>query len=489
MGHWIRLIVIVIAATPFFASAQSDTQSTGIVKEFIATLNENDKPKTEEYIVNNYISYFLEAFPLENHVNFATELHRQNGNLIIESITQLPDHNHFARWAALVNSERTEEWNELIVFFIAEKPGKIAGIQIRPASISSIPEFSTNISQRKLKKELKAYLKRAEEKDVFSGTVLLAKDNTILFTGVAGAADKRFDTPINIHTRFNLGSMNKMFTAVAIMQLVQEGRLHLDDRLNTFIDDSWLPLEISRKIQIQHLLSHTSGLGSYFNHTYESSAKDSFRHLEDYKVLIKDDTLQFEPGTAYAYSNTGMFLLGLVIEKVSGEDYFDYIRTHIYQPASMNNSDSFDLDQPTPNLATGYYVNPDSGAGWTNNNMLLPAKGCPAGGGYSTVEDLYKFVLALTGNKLLQKPFTDQLLVAHPELGASDYGFGFQISGDDNNRIVGHSGGFEGISANLDIYLDKGYVAIVLSNYSGGAPPVMQKLRILVEQATHKNQL
>lgn len=491
MSFRIRSIVILTLIVPLFASAEDNSHSisTSIVREFISTINEDNQNKTKKYIADNYNPYFLEAFSQDSHLNYAIQLHRQNSKLRVESVSRIADKGHFIRFLALVNSERTEAWNELIVFFMADKPEKIAGIQMKPASLSSIPGFSKNISQSKLKKELKSYLKRAAEKDVFSGTVLVAKDDKVIFTGAVGMADKRFGVPSNTKTKINLGSMNKMFTAVAIMQLVEEGNLHLDDHLNTFIDESWLPLEISKKIQIKHLLSHTSGLGSYFNSNYEASAKDSFRHLDDYKVLIKNETLKFKPGTAYSYSNTGMLLLGLVIEEVSGEDYFDYIRKHIYMPAGMENSDSFDLDQPTPNLATGYYFSPDPGVGWANNNFLLPVKGCPAGGGYSTVEDLYKFARALNSNKLLRKEFTEQLFVAHSELSATNYGYGFQISGEKDNRIVGHNGRFDGISANLDIYLDQGYVAIVLSNYSKGAPPVVQKIRLLISQVTNEKSI
>lgn len=488
MSFWIRTIVILISLITLFASAEDNTHSISpnVVREFIATINGNNQNKTNKYIAENYNPQFLEAFPLDSHLDYTIQLHRQSGELRIESITRIADDGHFIRWSALVNSGRTEEWNEFIVYFSADKPEKIAGIQMRPASLSDVPGLSKNISQRKLKKELKSYLKRAAENDVFSGAVLLAKHDKVVFTGTAGLVDKRFGVPNNIKTKINLGSMNKMFTAVATMQLVEKGKLHLDDHLNKFVDESWLPQEISRQIQIKHLLSHTSGLGSYFNSTYESSAKDSFRHLDDYKILVKDEMLKFEPGAAYSYSNTGMLLLGLVIEKVSGEDYFDYIRKHIYMPAGMENSDSFDLDQPTPNLATGYYFRSDSGTGWTSNNLLLPAKGGPAGGGYSTVEDLYKFALALNGNKLLQKASAEQLFVARSELGATNYGYGFQLSGEQDNRIVGHSGAFAGISANLDVYLDQGYIAIVLSNYSRGAPPVVQKIRLLIAQSTNE---
>ncbi|WP_185234804.1 serine hydrolase domain-containing protein [Teredinibacter franksiae] len=484
MRFWIRIVVILISAVPLLANAEGTAHSisTSVVREFISTINENNKNKTKQYISDNYYRRFLEAFPLDNHLNHTFHLHDQNGGLGIESISRIDDKRGFIRWSALVKSERTEAWSEFIVWFSADKPEKIAGIQMRPASLSGIPDVSKNISQGKLKKELKSYLKRAAKKNVFSGTVLLAKGDRVIFTGAAGLADKRFDVPNNTKTKFNLASMSKMFTAVAIMRLVEVGKLHLDDQLNKFIDESWLSPEISQKIQIKHLLSHTSGLGSFLNNTYEASAKDSFRDLDDYKILIKDETLKFEPGAAYSYSNTGMFLLGLVIENVSGEDYFDYIRKHIYMPAGMANSGSFDMDQPTSNLATGYYFRD----GWKNNRFLLSVKGGPAGGGYSTAEDLYKFTLALINNRLLGKKFTEQLFVINSELNAVNYGYGFRVFGEKNHRIVGHDGAFDGISTNLDVFLDQGYIAIVLSNYSQGAPPFVQKMRLLIAQATNE---
>ena len=122
-------------------------------------------------------------------------------------------------------------------------------------------------------------------------------------------------------------------------------------------DESWLSKEIAQKIEIQHLLTHSSGLGSYFNRRYRQTSNNIHRALDDYKPLINNETLAFKPGTDNRYSNTGMFMLGVVIEKVTGQDYFSYIREHIYKPAGMKSTDSFEMDQPVPNLAIGYDAN------------------------------------------------------------------------------------------------------------------------------------
>ena len=146
---------------------------------------------------------------------------------------------------------------------------------------------------------------------------------------------------------------------------------------------------------MHHLLTHTSGLGSYFNDTYWNGSRELYRSVEDFKPLVKGDTLQFEPGERFSYSNTGMLLLGVVIQSATGQDYFDYIRENIYRPAGMNNSDCYEMDFPVENLAIGYIPAPGSPWKWENNLYKHVIKGGPAGGGFSTVEDLFRFAIAL----------------------------------------------------------------------------------------------
>ena len=265
--------------------------------------------------------------------------------------------------------------------------------------------------------------------------------------------------------------MNKMFTATAIMQLVEKKILNLNDPISKYIDESWLPNEITNKITIHHLLSHTSGLGSYWTDKYENTSRRMLRTIEDFKVLVKDDTLAFEPGENFKYSNTGMLLLGVVIEKSTNQDYFDYIRQNIYKPSGMINSDSFEMDQPVENIAIGYYSTPNNEFGWENNLFINVIKGGPAGGGFSTVRDLHKFALALTNEKLVSKSSLDLLWKDHSN---SKYGYGFEISNSGN--VVGHSGGFIGINANLDIFLDNGYIVAVMSNCDERASPIGRKI-------------
>lgn len=333
----------------------------------------------------------------------------------------------------------------------------------------------TELSRDALVAETRTLFEREAEKGRFSGTVLLAQGDEVLFTFACGEANKSFHVNNDLETRFNLGSMNKLFTSLAIAQLVEQGKLSYDDTLERFVDESWLPRTITAKITLRQLLTHTSGLGSYFNETFVNSSRELFRAVSDYKPLVRGETLLFEPGTKSSYSNTGMLLLGVVLEQVTGRDYFEHIRAAIYAPAGMTRSDSYEMDQPVENLAIGYEPDPTSAQGFRANLYQHVIKGGPAGGGFSTVGDLHRFALALLDGKLVSLATLDEMWT-HQRGG---HGLGFAVQ-DQPQKVVGHSGGFPGISANLDIFPESGYVAVVLANYGGIAGELSERLRALV---------
>ena len=216
-------------------------------------------------------------------------------------------------------------------------------------------------------------------------------------------AEKTFGVPNKIDTKFNLGSMNKMFTAIAIAQLVEAGKLSFQDSLAKVLPE-YPNRQSAEKITIHHLLTHTSGLGDFFDNPEFRPFRQKYQNPTDYFRLFADKPLRFEPGARFGYSNAGFVVLGAIVEKVSGENYFDYIREHIYKPAGMTNSDSYELTEVVPNLAVGYGRFEDDPMGIDprrSNIAFLPWKGSPAGGGYSTAPDLLKFAQALRENKLV----------------------------------------------------------------------------------------
>lgn len=324
-------------------------------------------------------------------------------------------------------------------------------------------------------KEFQEALNQFVENDEFSGAVLVAKDHTILFQQAYGMAHQSYQVPNQIDTKFNLGSMNKMFTAIAIAQLAEQGKLAFNDPVSKHLPE--YPREIAEKVTIHHLLTHTAGMGSYWNERFFAAWADLYT-VDDYLPLFRDDPLSFEPGETFQYSNAGFIVLGAIIERVSGQDYFSYVREHIYEPAGMSNTDVYEMDRSIPNLAVGYTHldrNGELEAGPRRNNLFtIPVKGGPAGGGYSTVEDLFQFALAFSEHRLLSPEYTATVLaerIERPDKPGIFYAYGWQNVTINGHRIVGHSGGAPGVSAQFDLYLDLGYTAVILANYDAIIAP------------------
>jgi len=328
--------------------------------------------------------------------------------------------------------------------------------------------------------DLIAYIEDLASQDQFSGAVLIAQGGEPVFKGAYGLADRSSEIPNQIDTKFNLGSMNKMFTATAILQLAEQGKLSVDDKIIDHLPD-YANQEVANQVTIHHLLTHTSGMGNVFTDEYDLMPKDQLMTPEDWLPLFVDTPLQFEPGAHFAYSNAGYVVLGLIIERITGQSYYDYIVENIYEPSGMLNSDSYDRDKQVPNLAIGYTTQGYEGDQLREpipNTDHLPGRGFPAGGGYSTVEDLLKFRNALLSHQLLSPESTDLLITGKIELREGlQYAYGFfdKVVGDQ--RAVGHSGGFPGICDFMDIYLDLGYTVIMLSNSDEGCVPVLEFLR------------
>jgi CubicO group peptidase (beta-lactamase class C family) len=333
--------------------------------------------------------------------------------------------------------------------------------------------------------EIATMLDELAARDGFSGAVLVARDGEPLLEEAYGLASREYDVANQIDTKFNLGSMNKMFTAVAILQLVQQGELAVDD---TIIDHvpGYPNQEVADQVTIHHLLTHTSGLGDFFTGEYTMASKSRFRALEDYLPLFVDRPLRFQPGDQRSYSNAGYVVLGLIIEEVAGQSYFDYVRENIYQPCGMANTDAYEADKVVPNLATGYSRSIAADGSLSKNLYFHPARGSSAGGGYSTVGDLLKFSHCLVKHELLSPELTDLLLegkVDSPGLDEdSQYGYGFRVLTVNGQRIVGHGGGAPGVCSNLDIFLDLGYTVVVLSNSDHDCHYVREEIREILSK-------
>lgn len=328
-------------------------------------------------------------------------------------------------------------------------------------------------------REAEALARKGCDAGRFSGAVLVARGETVLVRRACGMASRRWGVPLTPDTRINIGSMDKMFTAVAVMQLVEQGRLELDATLDRYLDGAWVDPETARKVTIWQLMTHTSGLAPDAVDLAEQDTRDRIRMLADYAPLTRQARTTFTPGEKHEYSNTGMILLGAVIEKVSGESYDAYVRRRIFEPAGMTATGPVAADESQP-VAMGYIRAPDLPGGWREHQRRLLLRGIPAGLGYSTVGDLHRFALALQAGKLVS-PDSVRLLWADDR--GFNYGAGFEVGQGAIGKSVGHSGLYGGVSTRMRIYLDSGYVVVALANIDRAGPPLVDAIEGLLPLA------
>lgn len=464
-----------VAAHAGQATPTSDPRVEGHMRAYVAAANDG-AAASEAFRTQHVLKSYAESVPAPVFADYFAQQHRIHGRLeLVETRLTGPD--------TAVGLVRDTTYGALhgVTLSLDPETRRVLESDPRPAPGWTSAQPTAAIAPATLGRRARQLTQRGCDAGVFSGAVLVAKGETVLVETACGPANRRYDVALTPHSKINLGSMDKMFTAVAVMQLVEAGRVGLDAPISTYLDETWLPAPVARRITVRHLLTHTSGLGSFLGPAYRKGPANAFKDVADYKPLVRDDTPAFEPGTRYQYSNTGMLLAGAIVEAASGESYFDYVRRHIFEPAGMTNTGAFPLDAPVANLAVGYGRAPETPWGWTENTLGYIYRGSPAGGGFSTVRDMHRFALALEAGKLVS-PASLQVLT--PAQAPNEYGAGFMISPETHaGPIVGHEGFYKGVSSQLEIYRRNGFVVVILGNQDWAAPPLGDAIRGLIAAA------
>ena len=318
--------------------------------------------------------------------------------------------------------------------------------------------------------------------NLFSGTVLVAKDGNIIYEKAFGYADYESKIPNETGTRFNLCSIGKTFTAVLIMQLVESGKLSLTEPIAAYLPEYKIPNK--DKITIHHLLTHTSGLFNYMAHPDYRNTKGSLKSIDDVMKLVEDQKLVFDtPGEKMSYSNSGFIVLGKIIEKTTGKTYADYLKEKILDPLNMTNTILPVTGQVIPNNANGYKVSMERKVMRTNTNV--PA--FSDGGLHTTAEDMLKYDRALYGTMLLKEETKDLMFAGGSEnlekyktSSFTNYSYGWGVRDVMGRRQIGHSGGIEGINTLFIRFPSEKITIIILSNYDGAADYIARNLRAVV---------
>lgn len=309
-----------------------------------------------------------------------------------------------------------------------------------------------------------AYVVALAEEGRFSGVVLIGQDGEIRFERAYGLASREFDIPNTLDTRFDIGSITKDFTRVAIAKLIAAGKLGMDDKLGQHLPDYPNP-EAREQVTVRHLFEHSSGVGDYFTDEWAGTPMGALRGHWDYIDIWGPKPLEFEPGTNRRYSNFGFTILGAIIDRVSGQPYFEYIAEHVFAPAGMTASAFFATDLPEPDVAVGYTfmaLGGERGDTLRKNIYLEPVVGGPWGKTYSTARDLWRFWQALSHHRLTPPAYTSWVLLSGPPPSDPE-----AVGEADPVMEIGLGGGGPGLAAEL--LASRGRVIIVLANLD---PPI-----------------
>ncbi|MBZ0235253.1 MAG: beta-lactamase family protein, partial [Deltaproteobacteria bacterium] len=364
------------------------------------------------------------------------------------------------RFVAIVKEREGDQFARVVLELDASNRVRHFDISVVPVPAEYKP---APLSEADAIAALQAELDALVAKDRFSGAVLVAKHGKPIFARAYGMADRERKIANTLETRFRIGSMNKMFTATAILKLVQAKKLALDDTVGKHLPD-YPNQDVATKVTIHHLLTHSGGTGDIFGPDYDARRLE-LRTLADYVKLYGSRELLHEPGQDERYSNYGFVLLGVIIEKVTKKTYYDHVHASIFKPAKMRSTSSPFEDKPMAGRSIAYTRQPGgtSPAAWTDAKDTLPIRATSAGGGDSTVGDLLAFASALTANKLLDKKHTELLTARKTGVPEGGYAYGFGTSDVDGVRCIGHGGGAPGMNGDLQI-CDSGYTIVVLAN-------------------------
>lgn len=315
---------------------------------------------------------------------------------------------------------------------------------------------------------IESEVRRMADADQFSGVVLVGKGDAILFQGTYGYEHPQTRAPITTRTRFHIASQGKMFTSIAIAQLVEEGKLSLDDTVGELLPGQpWT--EQARGITVRQLLSHTGGLGGLFDRPNYPEGR-IFRTATERLDIFASEPLLFAPGTQWSYSNEGFETLGAIIEAKTGVRYSDYILRNVLGRAGMRTAlpdapaDSLtDRAIPSPHQEDDLFgIRPriTASRGWNAGG---------AGGGHVSAQDMFRFARAVVGGRLVSRAMVDTMTVPRADQGGGRrYGYGFEPRTVNGRTVFGHGGGGPrgvAICNDIDIFADASWTVVVMSNY------------------------
>jgi D-alanyl-D-alanine carboxypeptidase len=407
---------------------------------------------------------FLEKAPTQTPIDERVARYRKMKEGL-GSLTPVRLLNEDATSLQIIVRNAAGEELSLTLTFAPDKP-QIVSLHLDSALSGAQQNSGPPEEEEQVLRSVRDAVEQKSKAEEFSGAVLIARGGSVLWQGVYGFANKDAHIPNQADTRFDVGSIAKSFTRVAIGQLVEQGKLKLTDKVGAYLPDYRNQI-VREQVTIEQLLDMRSGIGDFFGEKFRQASKNNIRTLRDYLPFFASDPLLFAPGSGQKYSNGGYIVLGLIVESISGQSYYDYVQKNIFERAGMKNSAFGFRTGNDVNQAVGYTTLSPSGeepsgkeshAAQRHPNLnLMPARGSSAGSAQATAADLLTYVLALSKGKLVS-PSTLEKLDLHPD-------------------GMGIAGGAPGLNATLDTGIPSAgaatYTVVVMSNFD---PPAAEQL-------------
>lgn len=451
-----------------------------LLDRFLEAHNSGNRATLRAFLVEHFEAPGNDPAFLDGMADNQLRMFRVGKGLVVEKLVESSP----AALKVLVKARATGMWSELSLFVKAAPPEyqiPVAPFQIVGFGVTTVaapPPVAPGkrLNDTEIARKIAALLTYLARVDAFSGVAQVSRHGKPIYAQAFGLADRTWNVRNRVDTRFHLASITKMFTAVAVAQLVERGKLSYEDTVASVLPD-YPNKEVAREVTIHQLLSHTSGLIGARALAEKSPQPRNARTIAEWLPLFVDEPLKFRPGQRFEYSNAGYMLLGKIIEKASGQGYYDYVRDNVFRPAGMADTDFHELDMDPPNLADGFMDGPDGSR--RNNVRVLGVKGAPDTGAYSTGADMVRFHLALNRHKLLKESSLARLWTGVTEEADShrEYGYGASIEWLNHQKIISHGGGAPGVTNRFEMYPGSGYTVVILTNIDDDPNAIAYKIR------------